>query len=59
MKNNKRKTSAEEKLYVATQWQLMRRKFKKHKLAMVGGNYISYFLYFSYILWVFFSSGYI
>lgn len=29
--------SAEEKLYVASQWQLMWRKFKKHKLAMGGG----------------------
>lgn len=28
--------SAEEKLYMATQWQLMMRKFKKHKLAKVG-----------------------
>ena len=30
------KTTAEEKLYMASQWRLMWRKFKKHKLAMVG-----------------------
>jgi peptide/nickel transport system permease protein len=28
--------SAEERFYIATQWQLMWRKFKKHKLAMFG-----------------------
>ena len=32
-----RDVSLEEKLYTATQWQLIWRKFKKHKLAMVGG----------------------
>lgn len=49
MKNNKRKISAEEKLYVATQWQLMRRKFKKHKLAILGGTTLVIF----YILAIF------
>jgi len=35
--------SAEEKLYVASQWQLMWRKFKKHKLAIVGGSVLAIF----------------
>ena len=29
--------SKEEEIYMETQWQLMWRKFKKHKLAMLGG----------------------
>jgi len=33
----KEKISAEEKLYVASQWQLIWRKFVKHKLAIFGG----------------------
>jgi len=33
----KRKVNIEEGYYVASQWQLMWRKFKKHKLAMFGG----------------------
>jgi len=37
VKIKKGKISAEEKLYVASQWQLMWRKFKKHKLAIDGG----------------------
>lgn len=37
MKDKKKKISAEEKLYMASQWQLMWRKFKKHKLAAFGG----------------------
>ncbi len=37
MKKKKEEVSAEEKLYVASQWQLMRRKFVKHKLAISGG----------------------
>lgn len=32
------KISAQEKYYVASQWQLMWRKFRKHKLAIVGGS---------------------
>ena len=37
MENKKEEISAEEKFYVASQWQLMGRKFKKHKLAIFGG----------------------
>ena len=29
--------SKEEAIYMETQWQLMWRKFKKHRLAMLGG----------------------
>lgn len=35
-KNIKNGMSAEERLYVSTQWQLMWRKFRKHKLAQIG-----------------------
>ena len=38
----KEKTSAEE-FYVASQWQLMWRKFKKHKLAILGGAMLGIF----------------
>ncbi len=38
----KEETSAEE-FYVASQWQLMWRKFKKHKLAMLGGILLAIF----------------
>lgn len=34
----KEEISAEEKLYIASQWQLMWRKFIKHKLAIFGGG---------------------
>jgi len=51
----KRKVSAEEKFYVATQWQLMWRKFRKHKLAMVGGVILVIF-YISGIFCEFFSA---
>jgi len=37
MMEKKEKISAEERLYVASQWQLMWRKFVKHKLAILGG----------------------
>ncbi len=33
----KKELSAEEEYYIASQWQLMWRKFTKHKLAIVGG----------------------
>lgn len=36
MNSTKRSVNAEEKLYVATQWQLIARKFRKHKLANAG-----------------------
>lgn len=34
---SKQNLTAEERLYVSTQWQLMWRKFRKHKLAQAGG----------------------
>ncbi len=34
----KKELSAEESYYLASQWQLMWRKFKKHRLALVGGG---------------------
>jgi len=55
MRNKKREISAEEKLYVATQWQLMWRKFKKHKLAILGGIILGIF-YISGIFCEFFST---
>jgi len=36
-KKNKETISAEERYYIASQWQLMWRKFKRHKLAILGG----------------------
>ncbi len=36
VRKNKQKLSGQEKLFQATQWQLMIRKFRKHKLAQVG-----------------------
>jgi peptide/nickel transport system permease protein len=36
MSDTQATTSAEERFYIATQWQLMWRKFKKHRLAMFG-----------------------
>ena len=36
-------TSAEERYFVASQWQLMWRKFTKHKLAIVGGAVLAIF----------------
>jgi peptide/nickel transport system permease protein len=35
-KKKKQKVSGEEAMYMQTQWQLMRHKFRKHKLAMFG-----------------------
>jgi len=43
MKDRKKKVSAEERLYVASQWQLMWRKFKKHKLALFGSSILIIF----------------
>jgi len=37
MRDKRKEISAEEKYYLASQWQLMWRKFKKHKLAIAGG----------------------
>jgi len=41
-KKNERFT-AEERYYIASQWQLMWRKFKKHKLALFGGSILVIF----------------
>jgi len=43
MREKKEKISAKEQFYVASQWQLMWRKFKKHKLAIVGGTVLGIF----------------
>jgi len=43
MVNNKEKISSEEKYYVASQWQLMWRKFRRHKLAIFGGTILGIF----------------
>jgi len=37
----KKDLSTEEKFYIASQWQLMWRKFKKHKLAILGGTILA------------------
>ncbi len=37
--------NTEEKLYVATQWQLMWWKFRKHKMALVGGGILIFFYF--------------
>ncbi len=37
MEKKQDQISAEEKFYIASQWQLMWQKFKKHKLAILGG----------------------
>jgi len=55
MRRKKGEISDEEKLYVASQWQLMWRKFKKHKLAIVGGT-IVVILYIIAIFCEFFST---
>jgi len=39
----KKEVAAEEKYYMASQWQLMWRKFKKHKLAIFGGIILAIF----------------
>ena len=38
-----RETSAEERYYLASQWQLMWRKFTRHKLAIIGGVVLTIF----------------
>jgi peptide/nickel transport system permease protein len=54
MKNKKKLLPAGEDYYVATQWQLIFRKFKKHKLA-IAGLWILALLYFVAIFCEFFS----
>ena len=43
IKNKESEISAEERLYLASQWQLMWRKLKKHKLALFGGAILAIF----------------
>ncbi|MQY69736.1 MAG: ABC transporter permease subunit, partial [Firmicutes bacterium] len=43
LKKKKEGINAEEKFYIASQWQLMWRKFKKHKLAIFGGAILAIF----------------
>ena len=38
MRKKREELTAEERYYVASQWQLIWRKFKKHKLALFGGS---------------------
>ena len=45
MKDEGKEVSAGERYYTASQWQLMRRKFIKHKLA-IGGSIILAIFYF-------------
>ena len=43
MKDKRKEISIEERFYVASQWQLMWRKFIKHRLAIVGGTILAIF----------------
>ncbi len=43
MRKQKKDSSAEEKFYTASQWQLTWRKFRKHKLAVGGGTALAIF----------------
>ncbi|MBA7484458.1 hypothetical protein ES707_19985 [subsurface metagenome] len=54
MRKEKEKLTAEERLYLASHWQLMWRKFKKHKLAILGGTVLAIF-YITAIFCEFFS----
>ncbi|GAI91553.1 unnamed protein product, partial [marine sediment metagenome] len=49
MRKEKEKVTAEEEYFIASQWQLMWRKLKKHKLALFGGGVLIIF----YILAIF------
>jgi len=55
VKEKKKEVSPEEEYYIASQWQLMWRKFKKHKLAIFGGSILAIF-YFVAIFCEFFST---
>jgi len=50
-----KKNSGEEKLYIASQWQLMWRKFKRHRLAIFGAIILAIF-YITAIFCEFFST---
>jgi len=54
MRKEKQKLTAEERYYLASQWELMWRKFKKHKLALFGGSILIIF-YVTAIFCEFFS----
>lgn len=41
MRKKKEKISTEEAYYIASQWQLMWQKFKKHKVAILGGTIVA------------------
>jgi len=43
MEEKRNRVSGEERLYLASQWQLMWRKLKKHKLAIFGGGVLAVF----------------
>jgi len=43
IRRNQERINAEEKFYIASQWQLMWRKFIKHKLAVFGGTVLAIF----------------
>ncbi len=43
IKRKKERISAEEKLYLASQWQLIWRKLRRHKLALLGGTLLAVF----------------
>ena len=43
MNMEKDELTAEERYYVASQWQLVWRKFRKHKLALFGGSVLAIF----------------
>jgi len=51
---DKQQISEEEKYYIASQWQLMWRKFRKHKLAILGGTILA-ILYIIAVFCEFFS----
>ena len=55
MRKKKDKIRAEEKLYIASQWQLMGRKFLKHRLAIFGGTLL-FFFYFIALFCEFFAT---
>lgn len=48
--------SAEERYYLASQWQLMWRKFRKHKLAVTGG--VVLFIFYFLVVWAEFVAPY-
>lgn len=47
-------TTEEEKLYIASQWQLIWRRFRRHRLAVISliGLLVLYFLAFTYEFWI-------